>query len=184
MMTEEEIYEGCLRGDEKSRRELYIRYGGVMLAIGVRYLSDRQTAEDVLHDVFVNVLTNFRKFTYRGEGSLMAWLKRVMVNGSLDYLRRNRQVEAVDIDNVRDEDLEEEAPEASAVPTSVILEMVASLPDGYRTVFNLYTFEQMSHREIAEQMGINEKSSSSQLFRAKSLLAKKIKEYLRKENNI
>ena len=62
--------------------------------------------------------------------------------------------------------------------------MVASLPDGYRTVFNLYTFEQMSHREIAEQMGINEKSSSSQLFRAKSLLAKKIKEYLRKENNI
>ena len=184
MMTEEEIYEGCLRGDEKSRRELYLRYGGAMLAIGVRYLSDQQTAEDVLHDVFINVLTNFHKFTYRGEGSLKAWLKRVMVNGALDYLRRNRQVEAVDIEQVRDEDLEDEAPETSAVPASVILNMVASLPDGYRTVFNLYTFEQMSHREIAEQMGINEKSSSSQLFRAKSLLAKKIKEYLRKENNI
>ena len=104
-MTEEEIYEGCLRGDEKSRRELYLRYGGAMLAIGVRYLSDQQTAEDVLHDVFINVLTNFHKFTYRGEGSLKAWLKRVMVNGALDYLRRNRQVEAVDIEQVRDEDL-------------------------------------------------------------------------------
>lgn len=183
-MTEEEIYEGCRRGDERSRRELYVRYGGAMLAIGVRYLSDRQTAEDVLHDVFVNVLTNFGKFTYRGEGSLAAWLKRVMVNGALDYLRRNKTLDTVDIDLVRDNDIEDEAPEASAVPASAILGMIASLPDGYRTVFNLYTFERMSHREIAEQMGINEKSSSSQLFRAKALLARKIKDYLRKENNI
>ena len=183
-MTEQEIYEGCRQGDNKSRRVLYTRYGGMMLAVGLRYLSDRQTAEDVLHDVFVNVLTNFGKFTYRGEGSLSAWLRRVMVNGALDYLRRNRQVDTVDVELMRDAEIEEEAPDVSAIPAKVIMGMIGELPEGYRTVFNLYTFEEMSHREIAEHLGINEKSSSSQLSRAKSLLAKRIKEYLRKESNI
>ena len=182
MMTEEEIYEGCRRADQKARRELYTRFSGVMLAIGIRYLSDRDAAEDLLHDVFVNVLTNFQKFTFRGEGSLKAWMKRVMVNAALDRIRRDKPLDTVDVDNVSD--IIDEEPDSERIPASEILQMVAALPTGYRTVLNLYAFEGYSHREIAEQLGINEKSSSSQLSRAKSLLAKKINEYLKKNNEI
>lgn len=101
-MTEEEIYEGCKRGDATARRELYTCFSGTMLAIGIRYLADRDEAEDLLHDVFVNVLTNFHKFSYKGEGSLRAWMKRVMVNAALDRLRRNKHAESTDIESVGD----------------------------------------------------------------------------------
>lgn len=183
MMTEEEIYEGCRRGDMSARRELYTRYSGALLAIGIRYLSDREAAEDLLHDVFVNVLTNFGKFTYRGEGSLRAWLKRVMVNSALDRLRRGHQAEMVDVESLGD-DIEDEAPDPTRLPADAIMQMVAALPQGYRTVLNLYAFDGYSHREIAERLGINEKSSSSQLSRAKALLARMIKDYLKKNDNI
>lgn len=182
-MTEEEIYEGCRRGDRSARRELYTRYAPAMLAIGIRYLSDREAAEDLLHDVFVNVLTGFGKFTYRGEGSLGAWMKRVTVNAALDRIRRGRQVETLDVETLGDT-IEDEAPDPSRLPAEAIMQMVAALPQGYRTVLNMYAFDGYSHREIAERLGINEKSSSSQLSRAKALLAKMIKDYLKKNDNI
>ena len=91
-MTEEEIYEGCRRGDATARRELYTCFSGTMLAIGIRYLADRDEAEDLLHDVFVNVLTNFHKFSYKGEGSLRAWMKRVMGRKQKQNWRKNRTI--------------------------------------------------------------------------------------------
>ena len=168
-MTEEEIYEGCRRGDATARRELYTCFSGTMLAIGIRYLADRDEAEDLLHDVFVNVLTNFHKFSYKGEGSLRAWMKRVMVNAALDRLRRNKHAEE---------------PDTCRLPAAEILRMVASLPHGYRTVLNMYAFDGYSHKEIAARLGINEKSSSSQLSRAKSMLTKMINDYLRRNDEI
>ena len=92
-MTEEEIYEGCRRGDATARRELYTCFSGTMLAIGIRYLADRDEAEDLLHDVFVNVLTNFHKFSYKGEGSLRAWMKRVMVNARQTETQQTRRID-------------------------------------------------------------------------------------------
>ena len=174
-MTEEEIYEGCRRGDATARRELYTCFSGTMLAIGIRYLADRDEAEDLLHDVFVNVLTNFHKFSYKGEGSLRAWMKRVMVNAALDRLRRNKHAESTDIESVGD---------TCRLPAAEILRMVASLPHGYRTVLNMYAFDGYSHKEIAARLGINEKSSSSQLSRAKSMLTKMINDYLRRNDEI
>lgn len=176
-MNEQEISQGCLKGNREAQRELYSRCAGAMLSVGMRYLADRETAEDVLHDVFIGVFTHFDKFTYRGEGSLMAWMKRVMVNASLDYLRRRTPFETVEVEKVKDE-VEIDPSDVETVPTDVIMRFISELPDGYRTVFNLFTFEEKSHREIAELLGINEKSSSSQLSRAKTLLQKKIKEYL------
>ncbi len=176
-MNEQEISQGCLKGNREAQRELYSRCAGAMLSVGMRYLADRETAEDVLHDVFIGVFTHFDKFTYRGEGSLMAWMKRVMVNASLDYLRRRTPFETVEVEKVKDE-VEIDPSDVETVPTDVIMRFISELPDGYRTVFNLFTFEEKSHREIAEMLGINEKSSSSQLSRAKTLLQKKIKEYL------
>ncbi|SHE61893.1 RNA polymerase sigma-70 factor, ECF subfamily [Bacteroides luti] len=182
-MSETELTERCRVGDNTARKELYEQYAGQMFGICYRYAGDREIAQDLLHDGFLKAYCSFDKFTYRGEGSLKAWLSRVMVNISLDYLRKNdpaRQMLPLDqipesIEEPREEDI-------TQVPHKVLMKFIAELPSGYRTVFNLYVMEQLSHKEIAEKLGINEKSSSSQLFRAKKVLAKEINNYL-KENN-
>ncbi|MDD2594966.1 MAG: sigma-70 family RNA polymerase sigma factor [Bacteroidales bacterium] len=178
-MREEEISNLCKKGDNAARKELYECYGPRLLAICIRYIGERTAAEDVLHDGFIKIFNSFDKFTYRGEGSLKAWTDRVIVNTSLEYLRKTKKIR----DNRTDmsiADKYEEPPQEQIrlVPKNIILEYISELPDGYRAVFNLYTFENKSHREIARMLGINEKSSSSQLSRAKSLLAKKINTYL------
>ncbi len=179
--TEQELVEGCCRGDNTARKELYDAYAGRLLAVCMRYLSDRATAEDMLHDSFIKIFASLSKFTYRGEGSLRAWMERVTVNVVLEYLRRNKKNI---ISNVEDGDIPDiqDAPsdDVARVPYEVIMRYVQELPDGYRTVFNLFCIEGWSHREIADSLGINEKSSSSQLTRAKSILATKLKEYLKK----
>ena len=178
MEQEEEIYRVCLRGDNRSRKELYNQYAGKLLAIGLRYLGDRETAEDVLHDVFIQVFGSFDKFSYRGKGSLLAWLSRIMVNTSLEHLRKAKiSDEMVSIDTLQDDIVD--ADSVDLIPEEVLMRFIQELPDGYRTVFNLYTFEDKSHKEIAQLLGINERSSSSQYFRARSLLAKRINEYLK-----
>ena len=179
--TEQELVEGCRNGDNTARKGLYDAYAGRLFAVCLRYLSDRATAEDMLHDSFIKIFGSLNKFTYRGEGSLRAWMERVTVNVVLEYLRRNKKSI---ISNVEDGDIPDmqDAPrdEIARVPYEIIMKYVQELPDGYRTVFNLFCIEGWSHREIAVSLGINEKSSSSQLTRAKAILATKLKEYLKK----
>ena len=150
-----------------------------MLGVCLRYTGDRDTAQDLLHDGFIKIFSSFDKFTWRGEGSLRAWMERVMVNTALQYLRKSDVIsQSTPLEEVP-EDYEE--PDASAVemiPQAVLMRFIEELPAGYRTVFNLYTFEEKSHKEIAQLLGINEKSSASQLFRAKSVLAKRVKEWI------
>lgn len=151
-----------------------------------RYVGDDDDAKDVLQDTFIKALTLIDNFAWAGEGSLQAWLTRIAVNTSLNFLRSRKRLTPLNVDTLDDPpDLAEEptATEVNSLDASTILAMVAELPDGYRTVFNLYCLDGYSHKEIAEQLGINEKSSSSQLVRAKTLLAHKIKKYIN-ENNI
>ena len=155
-MEERILAERCKAGDNDARRELYTRFGGRLLGICLRYVGDRATAEDLLHDCFIKVFAAIDRFSWRGEGSLRAWMERIAVNVSLEALRQKRRLHYDDLKR-----------------------LIAELPDGYRTVFNLYCIEELSHREIAERLGISEKTSSSQLFRAKALLARRIKEYVK-----
>ena len=150
-----------------------------MLGVCLRYTGDRDTAQDLLHDGFIKIFSSFDKFTWRGEGSLRAWMERVMVNTALQYLRKSDVLSQSTPWEEVPEDYEE--PDASAVemiPQAVLMRFIEELPAGYRTVFNLYTFEEKSHKEIAQLLGINEKSSASQLFRAKSVLTKRVKEWI------
>lgn len=182
MRKEEQILaEGCRRGDNAARRELYDRYSGRLLAICVRYVGDRATAEDLMHDAFLKIYGAFDRFTYRGEGSLRAWIERITVNVALEWLRTRNRLGTVPLDEGRAAAtlVEPEPAEVARVPRRVLMDFVAELPDGYRTVFNLYCIEGLPHREIARLLGINEKSSSSQLFRARNLLARRIREYLK-----
>ncbi len=183
LMNEVELTERCQAEDNEARREFYEQYAGQMFGICFRYSGDRDTAQDLLHDGFIKAYSSFNKFTYRGEGSLRAWLSRVMVNVSLDYLRKNEASrQTLTLDQIPETMEEPQEEDVSVIPHQVLMKFIAELPEGYRTVFNLYAMEKMSHKEIAEKLGINERTSSSQFFRAKKLLAKRINEYLRDHN--
>lgn len=180
-MEEQILADGCSKGDNAARRELYDRYAGRLLGICLRYAGERETAEDLMHDVFLKIFDAIGRFRYRGDGSLRAWMERIAVNTALEWLRKQSRLGVLRLDDNRAlPDMEEPAAgEAVRVPREVLLRFVSELPDGYRTVFNLFCIEEYSHREIAQMLGINEKSSSSQLFRAKAMLARKINDYLK-----
>ena len=179
-MREEELVEHCKQKDKSAQKRSYGLYAGALFALCIRYSGNRETAKDILHDGFLRIFTSFDKFDYRGKGSLKAWLSRVMVNTALEYIRKNGEINRVlTLDEVPEIiDPESEDEDLEKIPQVVLMKFVSELPSGYRTVFNLYTFEEKSHKEIADLLGINEKTSSSQLFRARAILAKRIKMYL------
>lgn len=181
-MEERILAERCKTGDNEARRELYIRYGGRLMGICMRYAGDRASAEDLLHDCFLKIFGAMDRFTWRGEGSLRAWMERIAVNVSLEALRHKRRLHyPVTVDRLPERYEEPTTEEVAQVPYDVLQRMIAGLPDGYRTIFNLFCIEELPHKEIAGMLGISEKTSSSQLFRAKALLARRIKEYLKNE---
>lgn len=188
MMSERDISRGCKRGNAKAQRALFDRYSPMLMAKIFSYVGNDDDAKDVLQDTFVKAYTMIDRFTWAGDGSLQAWLTRIAVNTSLNFLRSRKRLgamtfDAADLDDPPDIVEEPTASEIGGLDISTILELVAELPDGYRAVFNLYCLDGYSHREIAEQLGINEKSSSSQLARAKALLAQKIKKYINEHDN-
>lgn len=181
-MTEEELALQCKQANRMAQKQLYEQYGGGLFAICLRYICDREAAEDVFHDGIIRIFQSIgNQFTYQGEGSLKAWLSRVMVNEALGYLRKKSvQIkQEVLMDEVPDTQEDEEG-EVNDIPRPVLMKLIGELPEGYRTVFNLYVFEEKSHKEIAALLGITEHTSSSQFYRAKTLLAKKINEYRKK----
>lgn len=181
-MEEAELVQQCQRGMNVARRELYDEYAGQMLAICLRYTGGMEVSHDLLHDGFLKVFSSFSSFQYKGVGSLKAWMSRIFVNIALEYLKKKdvlKQVVPLEMIAEADEVAEDEWSE---IPTEVLMQFVRELPVGYRTVFNLYTFEEISHKEIALLLHINEKSSSSQLSRAKAILVRKVNEYIRKNN--
>ena len=178
-MTEEELIRRCSRNDRTAQQKLYEKYAPKMYGVCFRYVCHREIAQDLLHDGFLKIFGSFDKFTWRGEGSLRAWMERVMVNVALQYLRKNDVMsQSMALEDAPETYEEPDASEVEAIPQQVLMHFVEELPAGYRTVFNLYTFEDKSHKEIAQLLGINEKSSASQLFRAKTVLARKVKEWL------
>lgn len=186
MLTEEkekQVFERARDGDRKAVRQLYDRYSSFLAATCARFLPDQGDQKDVLQDGFVKIFSSLDKFDYRGEGSLKAWMRQIVVNECLKVLRkRKRSVPILFEKELRDVEIEEDPgpPEVEKVPAAVIHEMIKELPDGYRAVFNLFVLEEKNHKEISELLGITESTSASQLYRARMILAKKIKEYLGK----
>lgn len=181
METERELLNALHKQSRGAGRRLYDRYADYVMAICVRYLSDRDAAGDALQDTFVSILTAVERFDYRGEGSLKAWIGRIAANEALQHLRRQQPLLFTDeLPETTDEPPE---PDVGRVPLERLLQMICELPPGYRAVFNLYVMEQQSHREIARQLHISESTSASQLLRAKRLLARQIEEYIKKSNS-
>ncbi len=157
-------------------RSFYERYAGYLTAVCFRYVVDRTNVKDILQEAFIKVFQSLDRFEYRGEGSVKAWITRIVVNDSLKYLRTSSRLNFVDdLPDISEDD----EPTLPQIPPAVVQEMIKALPDGYRTVFNLFVFEKKSHREIASLLGIKEDSSASQFFRARAMLARNIKNYIK-----
>ncbi len=180
-MSETELIDKCKSGDNIARKKLYETYSRQMMSICYRYIGDKEASEDILHDGFIKVFLSIRSFDFRGDGSLKAWISRIFVNASLEYLRKNEHIRnSSPIEEWRETDTDVGEEEMEQIPDSVLMEFISQLPEGYRSVFNMYTLEDMSHKEIGSALGINEASSRSQLSRAKAILVKKVQDYIKK----
>lgn len=172
-MSTEDIIEGCLKGKRNAQEALYKMYGGKLFGVCLRYTQNQMEAEDVMQDGFVKVFKNIRSFHNLGENSLYAWMKRIMVNTAINYLRdqkKHRFMMDVDvIDNVAEPDYRDDFFDElkTLVSQDEILGIVQKLSQGYRTVFNLFVIEGFSHQEIADMLGISLNTSKTQLFKAR-----------------
>lgn len=176
MESEKELLDDLKAGNRQAMHRLYERYVGYAMAVALRYVPNRDDANDVLQDSFVKILSSVTNFEYRGEGSLKGWVLRIVANEAISFVKSKGRF--LFVDEVPDEPDTGE-PDLERVPQEVLNGMIGELPDGYRVVLNMYVFGQKSHKEIAEQLGIKESSSASQYLRAKKLLAKKIQGYLK-----
>lgn len=166
----EDLLEKLKKGDRKAQSELYKQLASRMLGICRRYVKRQEEAEEVLMNGMVKVFNNIHSFT--GEGSFEGWIKRIMVNESINYIRYQK--------NLFIERDEQDWPEDTHSPidsnenTEVLLQLIDELPLGYRTVFNLFAIEGYNHKEISELLSIEETTSKSQLSRARKYLQERI----------
>ena len=162
-MTEQELIDGCKKNDRKAQKALYDRFSPDMLGVCRRYVKVQEDAEDVLCEAFFKVFDKIDQF--KQEGSFEGWIRRIVINESLLFLRKWHNFSlTVDIDQV---DISEPASVPATLEAEEILNILNELPTGYRTVFNLYVLEGLKHKEIAETLGISINTSKSQLILAK-----------------
>lgn len=180
MESEKQLLDDIKSGKSQALHRLYSRYVGYAMAVVLRYVPRRDDANDVIQDSFVKILTSIQRFEYRGEGSLKGWIHRVVANEAITFVKN--QGRFLFVDEVPDEP-DTGDPGVEQVPKDVLTRMIGELPDGYRMVLNMFVFEQKSHKEIADELGIKEVTSASQYLRAKKLLARKIKDYLKTKDH-
>lgn len=172
----QDLIDGCKTGDQKAQFQIYKLYYKAMYNTSLRIVSDSMEAEDIMQESF---LSAFEKIdTYSGTVSFGAWLKKIVVNRSLDTLSRKKAI-FEDIDShigIRDDSGDETARnEELDVKVEEVKEAIERLPDGYRVILSLYLLEGYDHDEIAEILGINSSTSRSQLSRAKQKLISELK---------
>lgn len=164
-------------GDPSAQKALYCAYADYLTGVCARYLSAPDDVKDVLHDSFLHIFESMGTFEYRGPGSLKAWLTKIVINQSLQFIRHAYRTEILSQTLEAEESDDDEPPQLEGLSMETLHNLIRELPPGYRTVFNLYVFERKSHKEIASLLNIKEASSASQFHRAKALLAAKIKKY-------
>ena len=183
-LTEQELAIGCARSDRDAQAELYTRYAGGLYALCLRYIEDREEARDLMHDAMIKVMDNFKSFRYAGEGSINAWISRIAVNMAIDRLKESSRFRQIPLEQVSGEEienaLEPDAESVRSVPDGVLDEIIASLPPAKRTVFNMYSIDGFSHKEIAKALGITERGSTSLMAKARASVKNALMSYLNK----
>jgi RNA polymerase sigma factor (sigma-70 family) len=166
-----EIIEACISGDDRAREKLYRMLAPKMFGLCLRYAKNSTEAEDNLQDGFLTVFTKMKDF--RHEGSFEGWVRRIMVNISVDRYRKKQQLVLVDEMKKLDSPTSDEEAMAG-LPLEDLVRVIQELPPKYRMVFNLYVMDGYNHLEISKELGISEGTSKSDLSRARQILRNKL----------
>ncbi len=183
-MNEADIIKGCLKNDRASQKALYETFYSKMLGVCLRYSKGSDEAKDILHEGFLKVFLNLKKF--QGAGSFEGWIRRIIVNTAIDHLRKNKQnylIVSTVYANEKGSHLADEINEDELVlqiNQEEILKAVQELTPAYRTVFNLFVIEEYTHKEIADLLDISEGTSKSNLSKAKFNLKKNLMHLIKK----
>ncbi len=180
-ISDSDLIRGCMESDRRMQEELYRRFSPRMYAVCLRYAGNAEEAEDILQEGFIKV---FKKLdSFRNEGSFEGWIRRIFVNTAIEHFRRKKYLLPVT-------EKEENSIEGKYISVldelgaKDIMALVQELSPGYRTVFNMYVVEGYTHKEIADQLGISEGTSKSQLSRAKVILQDMVRTHIDRQRGI
>jgi len=167
-MKDQQLVKDCLNGKREAQRELYTAYADYMLGVCYRYTKSMADAEDVLQEGFIKVFNNLKQ--YKNDGELGAWIRRIMVNTAINYLKKkSRYMSDLSFSDVTLHPVIDDDPGVK-MSAKELAELIRQLPIGYQTIFNLHAVEGYSHVEIGQMLGIHEGTSRSQYARARGLL--------------
>lgn len=170
MMSDEELVLRCIRKEGPAQEYLFKCFSGRMLGLCSRYTDSIEEAEDIMQEGFVKIFQKIESF--RNQGSLEGWMKRIMINTALDNFRKNKNFRySIDIDTI-EYTSETNIHVLEAIGAKDLMKLIKAMPKGFRTVFNLYAIEGYAHKEIGEMLGISESTSKSQYSRARVHLQK------------
>ncbi|HNX06516.1 MAG TPA: RNA polymerase sigma factor [Bacteroidales bacterium] len=175
MSLDRNIIEGCIAGNRKAQKFLFEKYKAAMMGVCLRYCKSKDEAEDVLMEAFMTVLSQIQ--SYRSEGSIDQWIRRIVVNTSINNYRKNlKHYFHADIENIAETEIEEDNNYDITDNHSVeeILNAMQQMPQGYKIVLNLYVVEGYKHKEIAEMLNITVGTSKSQLSKARKIIQDKL----------
>lgn len=179
-ISETDLIRGCVEGNRQMQEELYNRFSGKMYAVCLRYANNPDDAQDLLQEGFIKVYRNLHRF--RAEGSFEGWIRRVFVNSCIEHFRK-KSLQLSKVSEKEEGTIEDSDTSAlDNLAEKDIVRLIQDLSPGYRTVFNLYVVEGYSHKEIGDLLNISEGTSKSQLARARSILQKKVAQYLSDTN--
>ncbi len=178
---EQELAKRCAKGERIALKELYIRYAAKLNALCSRYSEGPEEGMDLMHETMLKVFETIGKYSYKGEGSLYAWIRRIAVNLAIDRLRKENKIDIVSLEDVPLDFIAPEPSDLKMIPEPVLRGFISSLPVSKRIIFNMFCIEGLSHKEIAFRLGITEGASTSSLAKAKRSLAKMINDYLEKK---
>ncbi len=171
---ERDFIAACVRKEKWAQKQLYVEHYGSMMGVCLRYAGDQDEAMDILHEGFIKVFKNINK--YKPGTSLNAWIRRIMINTSIDYYRKKTRRRTDDIEQAYD--LSHEGVNAVSIcGEKEILAAIQKLSPAYRTVFNMYVIEGYSHKEIADELDISESTSRSNLVKARLKLQAMIERF-------
>ncbi len=166
-MIDKKIIDQCQKGNRRAQKALFKAYSHKMFTLCYRYLKNKEDAEELVSDGFIKTFHHLGTYEYKNIKALEAWIRRIMINECLMFLRRKKITFlndniAVNVESGKKSD--------SVLEANELYDLILSLPDGYRTVFNLYTIEGYSHKEISKMLGISDATSRSQLTKARAAL--------------
>lgn len=180
MQNPDKIIEGCRKMKKKSQKALYEIYSPVLYGMALRYSSDSSEADDILQDAFIKIFTNIKQ--YKGTGSFEGWIKKILVNSAIGYIRKYKKQHFDDFNEINETRIKNFKIDESDFTKEELMTAINKLPEGFRLIFNLYAIEGYKHKEIAEMLNIKTGTSKSQYSRARKILQHKLLEMQKMPN--